>query len=285
MRLLRLDEVEAGPHDRVFRHARLRAVIVWLAGFAAATASIVYAYARKWPPGYVIGSLLLLFVLLTFRMVAARFHRSNWLVRMNDAGLYVQYRSYLNFQLPADDRTVLFLPFGQIASARLVKERVDTPDAAKPGAAQTRYVRYVEFEVSDDSRPLAEALHAERSERAAPTKGWFGSTSTLYRDYPVELTTPTSLRIHWDVVPAARTFLDVLRPYTAISDPVYLSEDFTHLISLSREDQQQRLRELAARGQTITAVYAARRLYGCSLRDAKEMVDSLDAQPPDRRRS
>jgi|SRR5271163_4928170 len=38
MRLLRLQDVEIGPHDCLFRHSRLRALIVWLAGFAAATA-------------------------------------------------------------------------------------------------------------------------------------------------------------------------------------------------------------------------------------------------------
>ena len=34
---MRLREVEIGPNDRLFRHSRLRASIVWLAGFAAAT--------------------------------------------------------------------------------------------------------------------------------------------------------------------------------------------------------------------------------------------------------
>jgi ribosomal protein L7/L12 len=60
-----------------------------------------------------------------------------------------------------------------------------------------------------------------------------------------------------------------------IADPVSIRQDFTHLKSLSREDQQKQLRELAARGQTITAIYAARQLYGGSLGDAKQMVDSL----------
>jgi len=138
MRLLRLQDVEIGLNDRVFRHARLQALIVWLAGFAAATALFFHAYTGKWPPGYIFGSFLLLVVLLTLRMVTARFHSSNWLVRMNETGIYVQYRSYLNYQLPTDDPSVVFLSFGEIASARLVKERVETPDPAKPGATQTQ---------------------------------------------------------------------------------------------------------------------------------------------------
>jgi ribosomal protein L7/L12 len=64
-------------------------------------------------------------------------------------------------------------------------------------------------------------------------------------------------------------------PLTVIADPVSLTQDFTRLKSLSREDQQQQLRELAARGHTITAVYTARQLYDCSLGEAKDIVDSL----------
>ncbi len=275
MRLLRLQDVEIGNNDRVFHHARLRALIVWLAGFAGTAAFFYHAYAKKWPPGYFFGSFPLLFLLLTFRMVTARFHPSNWLVRMNDTGIYLQYRSYLNYQLPADDPSVVFLSLGEIASARLVKERVDTPDSMKPGATQTQYLRYVELELSGDTTPLSEALQAERGEQAPLEKRWYGTSSTLYQDYPVTLIAPTSLRIHWDVVPGTRRFLAMLRPYTVIADPVSLRRDFTHLKSLSREDQQKQLRELAARGQTITAIYAARRLYGGTLGEAKQMVDSL----------
>jgi hypothetical protein len=275
MRLLCLQDVAIGSSDRVFRHSPVRALIVWLAGFAATAALFFNAYARKWPPGYIFGPFLLLFLLLTLRMVTARFHSSNWLVRMNETGIYVQYRSYLNYELPPEDPCVVFLSLGEIASARLVKERVESPDPAKPGATQTQYLRYVELELSGDTDPLADALNVERGESAPLKKRWYGTSSTLYRDYPVTLTAPTFLRIHWDVVPGAHKFLDALRPYTVIADTVSLSQDFTHLKSLSREDQQKQLRELAARGQTITAIYAARKLYGCSLGEAKQLVDSL----------
>ena len=134
MRQLRLQDVEIGRNDRVFRHARVRALIVWLAGFAGATAFLLHAYTAKWPPGYFFGPFLLLFLLLTLKMVTARFHPSNWLVRMNETGIYVQYRSYLNYQLPADDPSVVFFFFGEIASARLIKERVETPDMGKSEA-------------------------------------------------------------------------------------------------------------------------------------------------------
>ncbi|MFZ0734236.1 MAG: hypothetical protein WAM79_18090 [Candidatus Sulfotelmatobacter sp.] len=275
MRLLRLQDVEIGPNDRVYRHAPLRALIVWLVGLAATAASFFYAFARKWPPGYFVGPFLLLFLLLTLRMVTARFHPSNWLVRMNETGIYAQYRSYLNDELPPDDPTVVFFSLGEIASARLIKERVETPDPVK-GGTQIQFLRHVELELSGDTRALAEALQAERGEDAPMKKRWYGgSSSTLYRDYPVVLITPTSLRIHWNVVPGTHKFLEAMRPYTLIAEPVSLSQDFTNLKFLSREDQQKKIRDLVIRGENITATYAARTLYGGSLGDAERMVDSL----------
>lgn len=273
MRLLRLQDVEIGPNDRVFRHARLRALLVWLAGLCGVTALFYNAYANKWTLGYVFGSFALLFLLLPLRMVTARFHPSNWLVRMNDTGFYVQYRSYLNYQLSAEVPSVVFFSFGEIASARLIKERVETPDPAK-NTTQTEFLRHIELELSGDTAALAEALSNERGEQPPAQKHWYGTTATFYRDYPVTLNAPY-LRIHWNVVPGTHKLLNLLRPYTIIADPVSVKQDFSNLRSLSREDQQKRLRELDARGDTISAVYAATQLYRCSLGQANQMVASL----------
>jgi ribosomal protein L7/L12 len=84
--------------------------------------------------------------------------------------------------------------------------------------------------------------------------------------------------MQWQVVPGAKKFLEALRPYTTIAETVSLSQDFTNLKSLSRDEQQKRLRELVRRGETIAAVYAAQKLYGCGLGEAKEMIDGLRPQ-------
>ena len=281
MRLLRLQDVEISPNDRVFRHARLRALIIWLAGLAASAAMFVNAFTGTWKAGYFFGPLLLLFVLVTMGYVTARFHPSNWLVRMNDLGVFIQYRSYLNYDLPPDDPSVVFLSFGEIASAHLLKERVESPDPTKSGATQTQYLRYIEVEIAGNTTPLVSALSNERGESAPMKKRWYGaSSSTLYEDYPVTMTAPPFLRIRWDVVPRAKAFLEALRPYTVISETVSLTHDFAHLQSLSRDAQQEQLRELAARGQTVNAIYTARKLYGCSLEEAKEMVEGLRSASP-----
>ncbi len=195
---------------------------------------------------------------------------------MNDMGIYVQYRSYLNYELPAGDPSVVFLSLGEIASARLVKERVTTPDPGDQDRTQTQYLRYIELELSGETAPLAKALQDERGEQAPLEKHWYGTQFDSLPGLSSHDDHADFLRIHWDVVPGAHKFLEALRPYTVIADPISLRQDFTHLKSLSREDQQKQLRELAARGQTIAATYAARKLYGGSLGEAKQMVDSLE---------
>jgi hypothetical protein len=70
-------------------------------------------------------------------------------------------------------------------------------------------------------------------------------------------------------------FPRVLGAHTTIADPVFLVQDFTHLQSLSRDEQQMQLGRLVGRGEIITAIYIARQLYGGSLVEAKKMVAGL----------
>jgi hypothetical protein len=147
--------------------------------------------------------------MLFLKFVTARFYPSNWLVS-------------------ADEPSVVFIAYGEIAAARLVRERVQTPELAHPGATQTQFLKYVELELTGDIESLANALQQERSVRHLMKKHWYGSGSTLYRDYPLTMSTPPFLRIRWDVVPRAARFLAYLRQYTTIADAVFLKQDGCH---------------------------------------------------------
>ena len=111
-------------------------------------------------------------------------------------------------------------------------------------------------------------------------KRWWGgsSTATVYRDYPVTMNAPPFLRIHWNVVPRTKKFLNLLRPYTPILETVSVHEDFSNLKYLPPEKQKERLRELAERGDVIAATYAAQQIHGCGLSEAKRIIDGLLAE-------
>lgn len=278
MQLLRLADVEKLPRDRVFRYSRLNAaaaVLVALGVIAALLYPSITAHRRF---GYYFSAGICLFLALASGYVTARFRPSNWLVRMNDAGLYIQFRSYLNYRLPAEDLTVVFLPFQEVRSARLIRERAQVRDVQ--GRGTTEFRRYIELEIAVTTAPLEAALQAEIDEKAPTEKRWYGSTSTLYLDHPVRMPAPPGLQIRWQATPGAKAFLHALRPNVAIAEPVSLKQDFSDLQALSREEQQKKLAELAQRGDFISAIYAAQRLYGCSLAEAKAIVDQLkDAKP------
>jgi membrane protein YdbS with pleckstrin-like domain len=95
MRLLRLREARVGSDDRVFCYSRTTAVLPILILLALAAGTAFYAIAVHWKPGYYIAGIVALGCLLMRRFVTARFRTSNWLVRMNEAGLFIQFRSYL----------------------------------------------------------------------------------------------------------------------------------------------------------------------------------------------
>lgn len=276
MRLLRGGDVEVSSNDRIYCHSRVRSLLIALTALFAAIALLFHTFTTGWEPGYYFAVVIVLFFVLMRRFITACFRPSNWLVRMNDMGVFVQLRSYLNYHLPAEDLTVVFIPYQEIRSARLVRERAKV--FSSQGRTATQTLRYVELELGANPGPLVEALQAELAERAPKEKRWYGSSSTLYQDYPVGMPSPPFLQVRWSVVPRAQHFLDALRPYTAIAEPVLIAQDFAHLQSLSEEEQEKRLRELAKRGETVAAIYTVRKLYGCGVKEAQGMVERLRSQ-------
>src|SRR5437773_12562600 len=100
MRLLRLTDVETSPSDRIFRYSRMRAVLTVLIALAIAAWTAVHAFTAGWKLGYYIAVVIVLFLELMRRFVGARFRPVNWLVRMNDEGVFIQFRCFLYFYLP-----------------------------------------------------------------------------------------------------------------------------------------------------------------------------------------
>jgi len=271
MRLLRLADVPTNQRDRVFRYSPGRAVLATCAVIGASGGLVALGWHEgRWVAFYAAG-VLLVGLLVLRRLVAARFRPSNWLVRMGDEGVFVQFRSYLNFHFSENDLTVVLIPFGEIRSVRLVRERRDIPERENPPAQVDRVTqvsrRLVELELAVDAAPLARAL-AEESARRAPT----GAT---YRHYPVRLGSPTTVQLEWTVVPRADVLLKGLESHTRIGRPQQVSRGDARLGGLSREEQEARLRELAETGQTIAAIQIARTLYSYDLAQARAFVEGL----------
>jgi hypothetical protein len=233
---------------------------------------------------YYIAAILFFFLFIFHNLVTARFRSSNWLLRMTDHGLFIKFRSYLNRHFDDQDLTVVFIPYSEIRSARSVKERRELPDPDKRHrAGMTTKTRWtVEFEIAGNSTELARALARERERLFGKIVLGAGRISTRYQHLPVQLATPTLLRIEWGVVPRAPTLLNALTRHTLVQNSAAVTEDFVNLEKLTREEQEAHLLALIQSGDMISAVTLARRLYSYDLTVAKQFVEDLARKQPAR---
>jgi hypothetical protein len=275
MQLMRLADVPLDQRDRVFYYSRIRAVVGAMILGAVAIGALVFGWLKSVWLAYYVAAVVAICLLVFQRLVTARFLSSNWLVRMTDHGLFVKLRSYLNHRFPEQDPTVVFLSYSEIRSVRLVKERHELPD--RDGNQSTTTIktrRLIELELARDSTQLAEALEIERKRVFnKPVRG--GGGKSRYHHLPVTLASATLLTIDWRVVPNVQKFLDALPRHTLVQSAHRNWKDFVNLQSLSRAEQESRLRELAETGDLIGAVATARHLYSYDLTTARAFVESL----------
>jgi hypothetical protein len=201
---MRLADVPSGLRH-VFRYPRTRAVVAAVVAVCAACTLAVL----RWPSpvlAYYLAAVFLLGVVILQTLVLARFRSSNWLVQAGDSGLYVQIRSYLNHRFPADDPTVVLIPYPMIRSARLAHGTRTIPDSDSPRGVTTQSVRLVELELAGDTAPLARALVDEQA-RCGPDWRQRGGRSARYQHHPVRLVSPTTLEMEWEVVPDREALL------------------------------------------------------------------------------
>src|SRR5215471_9671370 len=196
MYLLRLAEVQTSARDPVFRYSPARALLLAFAAVCASTVLVLIVGREMSFLAYYIAGVFLFGFILTRRLIIARFRSTNWLVRMNDDGVFIKFRSYLNYHLPAEDPSVVFIPYREILSARRVLERSKVASFSGEVSTQTHHL--VEFELAGDPKPLTKALAEEFARRAPQEKHWYGSGSTLYKHCPVHMVSPAFLQIEWE---------------------------------------------------------------------------------------
>jgi hypothetical protein len=209
MQLMKERDVPVAHSDRVYRSSRARALIAYAAILGAFSALFMNGVRHHAWPLEVIAGVCIVGLFLARRFLTARFRPSNWLVRETENGLYVHFRSYLNYHFPSDDLTVAFIPYREITRARPVRQRREKPELANPGQVTVQTVHIAELSLTCETSQLA-AQVAEECARSAPNeRTWYGKTSVRYQDYPVTVN-GAKVRIVWQCVPRLRVFLGAL---------------------------------------------------------------------------
>ena len=272
MKILRDDEVPAPRAVESYQETQWSGLPVGIALLLAALALVIWPLRET---GWQFHWLLLIpglsaIILMAIGRFALRsFFASrrpeSWRLRWSSGVLYLRFRSYLNAGFAADTPTVVELSRREIDWLRARQETLDVPDD-HGGWGRRRRHRWLEIALRGvDLEPLKEALAAEAKRR----DGRGGRVN----DYPLSLTREGTLRL-----PLGRpeAVVEMLSAFHSVR-PAEVGEaaDFA---AMSRDQREDHVLALAAAGNDIAAIKAAREVYGLDLTEAKRLVDELQGR-------
>jgi hypothetical protein len=201
---------------------------------------------------------------------------SNWVLRIARDGLWINLRSYLNYEFsPA--RTVAFVPNDEIAHAReLTVKRVERNN----GRTMAWTDRFLELELAGVSTEELRCQLAAELGRHVSRSYLAGLVTSRSRHGHVPVTVPDSnvIRIAWRgrydwVSPSLRRTLEELRPRVRIGEST--CADFTDLHALTNDEVDRLTRQLVESGDKLGAIKLLTHRRGCSTTEARQLVEEL----------
>jgi len=288
MQLMRERDVPANEHDRVFLYSRTNVAVVYALLFAGSIALFVVGVRHRLVPLQLLALVYAALLYLSKRFLVARFRPSNWLVRATESGVYVKFRSYLNYQFDPDNVTVVFVPYREIATGRVVRETIERLDLSMrlDGSRNGRHRSYqrrtvAELELIGDTNLLAAALLEENARQAPREKRWYGSTSTRANHHPVTLEGAARLRIVWDCVPSIKRFFVLLASKVKIEPIASRGWSAESVQELDRPGFERRIGELARSGKMREARLETRLHFAYDDEQTERFIERLlrDASP------
>ncbi|MEM9681887.1 MAG: hypothetical protein AAF942_01360 [Pseudomonadota bacterium] len=203
---------------------------------------------------------------LCFRGFAASRRQEAWLFAWAPDRLYLRFRSFHNFRFDPDTPSIVEIPRRDVASIRSFTETLETRDG--DGNWKTpRTLRGLQLDLKQSShlQKLADRLRDEANRRDA--------RRSRVNHYPVTTRGDAIVRIE---LRRADDILKTMAPYYGTA--VHMDLPLVRFDTMSPEQQQDHILDLALAGHKIDAIHAAREVNGGSLADAKRFVEELAAR-------
>jgi hypothetical protein len=277
MRFYKLDEVPVRGDDIVFKESPIVPAIMALLFFGVGIGAVVCGIV-KWPHNIgpvfpcVFGGFFILFGLIPLGLFRASLKPTNWLLRTQPGCMFIKYRAYENWRLPADTLQVVGIEFGEIASAKLVKEQRKSPNTDGKAGFQVEWITYIDLSMINlDLSELDANLQVERALR--PTTGM----KIVALDFPVQVQPNGVIEIRWNAGyrPSAKKALQLIGQRVKILDTEHRKTDLTHRAGANPEEEKAKIIALAKSGDNFGAIKLAQQVYGYNLTQAHEFVDKL----------
>ncbi len=144
-------------------------------------------------------------------LVSASLQPTNWLLRCNNNGLIIHYRSFLNWRCPTESVQAVGFDYAEIAWARTVKERRASPGLGDNRGTQTQQLTFLDLcLINTDTSALEKYLQQE--ENLTP------EGIMISRDYPVQVLPGGVVELRWTgIKPSSRKAIQFLGRHIKIA--------------------------------------------------------------------
>jgi hypothetical protein len=276
MKFYTLEDVPLRADDQVFKSSPVGKAIATVIMYGIAITALVlavrgYHLDKITPVGfYCIAGFFGLFGLIPLSYFRASLKPTNWLLRLHREGLILKYRAYENWNLPATDVQAVGFDYGEIAWAKIVKERRTAPSSDGKNVSETTWITYIDLGLAQpDTSELETRLRAERNLRPD------GKMTTL--DYPVQTLPGGIVEIRWSggISPSAHKAIALLGERVKIAELEHRQTDLTHHRNANPDDEKAKILALAQSGDEMGATKLAQQAYGYTPGEASDFLDKL----------
>jgi hypothetical protein len=208
----------------------------------------------------------------------AAMKKNNWTLRAVPEGLQLKLRHYSDYGLNVTDPIVAFIPAREIRRIRFMEQKTRMiGDKDIPEDRQLKREEWLEVALYGEDLARIETALAEERRRKVPT--WIKGVTSKAKGAALRLFPENGvIRIDWKtsetrLTPSVEEAEAVLRRLYRTESEEAAEE--APLLTLSKAAQDDRLREMVRRGDTISATALVRETHGISLTEAHQYVKSL----------
>lgn len=271
MEILRDDQVPNGSDLKTYRETAWNSLlfgIFFLAAAAAAGVAAIPVVTQTWMSVWTdlacgFGALIPGFIgAIGIKGFRASRRPESWLVRHSSNALYLRFRFYHNWRFPADTPSVVRLDRREVSWVRALSKRLSLRGEQGEWTSE-KGVRMLEIGLRQvDTAPLKAALaeEAKRRDRRGVRTNHFPVTLHGDATVRVELRRPAAL------------LRDMPASYRVLASGDEGGKSFA---DMSRDEKEAHILDLVQSGNKISAIAAARELYGYDLAAAKDFVEGL----------
>lgn len=281
MQLYYTDEVPAIPEAFVCRQRKLGVTLgslLFIAVFVGIPVVLWVNEVSIWFIGFAF-LFTMLIVPMVLRSLIGVHRSSNWVMKVDAGGVWLNFRSYMHYQFE-NAESVVFVGYDEIEKVYEQSEIKIDPGIGDSESRDVR-VRSLILELTHtDTEEFKAALRAENNRRET-TKRFFGLVTTSSRQGHVVLMLKEGNRIEipWKdprsmgnnvLSPKLEGALEHLRYEVKVDEPLHRQK--------KGKDQEAELLELIEEDRSLYAIKMARQIYGFDLKEAKEFVEAVKSK-------